>query len=32
MKDLHYWDESSRRRFVDAVHKMWVGKMKVGVL
>ena len=21
--DLHYWDESSRRRFVNIVHKMW---------
>lgn len=21
--DLHYWDESSRGRFVDVVHKMW---------
>lgn len=24
--DLHYWDESSRRRFVDVVHKMWIEK------
>lgn len=24
--DLHYWYESSRKRFVDVVHKMWTGK------
>ncbi len=24
--DLHYWDPTSQKRFVDVVHKMWTGK------
>ena len=24
--DLHYWDEVSRKRFVDVVHEMWAGR------
>ena len=24
--DLHYWDEASRKRFVDVVHEMWAGR------